>query len=78
MWRDYDNRLLADGPFVHPAVELGDSSRRPGENLVTLGGVEILKTLLEADPSVPRLTCYDETTGGRTDLSAQTLDKWAS
>lgn len=40
--------------------------------------MEILKTLLEADPSVPRLTCYDETTGGRTDLSAQTLDNWAS
>ena len=40
--------------------------------------MEILKTLLEADPSVPRLTCYDETTGGRTDLSALTLDNWAS
>lgn len=50
--------------------------RRP--ILATLEGVEILKTLLEADPSVPRLTCYDETTRGRTDLSAQTLDNWAS
>lgn len=40
--------------------------------------MEILKTLLEADPSAPRLTCYDETTGGRTDLSAITLDNWAS
>src|SRR5690606_18891187 len=24
------------------------------------------------------ITCYDETTGGRTDLSAVTLDNWAS
>lgn len=38
----------------------------------------MLKELLSADPSVPRLTCYDETTGGRTDLSAITLDNWAS
>ncbi len=41
-------------------------------------GVELLKELLSDDPSVPRLTCYDETTGGRTDLSAITLDNWAS
>ena len=40
--------------------------------------MELLKELLAADPSVPRLTCYDETTGGRTDLSAITLDNWAS
>ena len=40
--------------------------------------MEILKTLLADDPGTPRLTCYDETTGGRTDLSAQTLDNWAS
>lgn len=40
--------------------------------------MELLKELLSADPSVPRLTCYDETTGGRTDLSAITLDNWAS
>lgn len=40
--------------------------------------MELLKELLSADPSVPRLTCYDETTGGRTDLSATTLDNWAS
>lgn len=40
--------------------------------------MEILKTLLAADPSTPRLTFYDETTGGRTDLSAITLDNWAS
>lgn len=40
--------------------------------------MEILKTLLTTDATVPRLTCYDETTGGRTDLSAYTLDNWAS
>ncbi|MFC3850234.1 TIGR03089 family protein [Corynebacterium hansenii] len=40
--------------------------------------MELLKELLSDDPSVPRLTCYDETTGGRTDLSAITLDNWAS
>ncbi|PMC63363.1 TIGR03089 family protein [Corynebacterium xerosis] len=40
--------------------------------------MELLKELLAADPSVPRLTCYDETTGGRTDLSAITMDNWAS
>lgn len=40
--------------------------------------MELLKELLSADPSVPRITCYDETTGGRTDLSAVTLDNWAS
>ncbi|WP_295627938.1 TIGR03089 family protein [uncultured Corynebacterium sp.] len=40
--------------------------------------MELLKKILATDPSVPRLTCYDETTGGRTDLSAVTLDNWAS
>lgn len=40
--------------------------------------MEILKTLLASDPSTPRLTYYDETTGGRIDLSANTLDNWAS
>lgn len=40
--------------------------------------MDILKTLLADDPGTPRLTCYDETTGGRIDLSAQTLDNWAS
>lgn len=40
--------------------------------------MELLKELLASDPSVPRLTFYDETTGGRTDLSAVTLDNWAS
>ena len=46
--------------------------------LAIVEGVELLKTLLAADPSRPRLTCYDETTGGRTDLSALTLDNWAA
>ncbi|MEJ6019908.1 TIGR03089 family protein [Corynebacterium sp. H113] len=40
--------------------------------------MELLKKLLNSDPSIPRLTCYDETTGGRVDLSATTLDNWAS
>lgn len=37
-----------------------------------------ISELLAADPSTPRLTCYDETTGGRTDLNGATLDNWAS
>lgn len=52
--------------------------QRSAAKAATLEGVEILKTLLASDPSIPRLTCYDETTGGRTDLSAITLDNWAS
>ncbi|MDO4610558.1 TIGR03089 family protein [Corynebacterium sp.] len=40
--------------------------------------MDLLKHLLDTDPSTPRLTCYDETTGGRTDLNAATLDNWAS
>ena len=52
---------------------------RPGIPLFrNLAAVELLKRLLSSDGSVPRLTAYDETTGGRTDLTAVTLDNWAS
>ncbi|WP_255549527.1 TIGR03089 family protein [Corynebacterium sp. TAE3-ERU12] len=34
--------------------------------------------MFQTNPGAPRLTCYDEVTGGRTDLSSATLDNWAS
>lgn len=40
--------------------------------------MELLQKLLSTDGSVPRVTAYDEITGGRTDLTAVTLDNWAS
>ena len=40
--------------------------------------MDLLRDLLAADPGVPRLTVYSETTGARLDFSAQTLDNWAS
>lgn len=40
--------------------------------------MDILTGLLAADAAAPRLTCYDEVTGGRTDLNATTLDNWAA
>ncbi|MBI9001674.1 TIGR03089 family protein [Corynebacterium sp. CCM 9185] len=40
--------------------------------------MDLLRDLLTADPGVPRLTVYNETTGARLDFSAQTLDNWAS
>ena len=40
--------------------------------------MDLLRDLLAADPGVPRLTVYNETTGARLDFSAQTLDNWAS
>ncbi|MEZ2121515.1 MULTISPECIES: TIGR03089 family protein [unclassified Corynebacterium] len=40
--------------------------------------MDLLRDLLAADPGVPRLTVYNETTGARLDFSAQTLDNWAA
>ena len=34
--------------------------------------------LMLADAAAPRLTCYDEVTGGRTELSGTTLENWAA
>lgn len=40
--------------------------------------MELLAHLLKADPSTPRLTVYNESTGARLDFSAVTLDNWAA
>ncbi|MDO5669401.1 MAG: TIGR03089 family protein [Corynebacterium sp.] len=40
--------------------------------------MELLAHLLRTDPSTPRLTVYNETTGARLDFSAVTLDNWAA
>lgn len=40
--------------------------------------MKLFAHLLNADPSSPRLTVYNESTGARMDFSAQTLDNWAS
>ncbi|WP_034650217.1 TIGR03089 family protein [Corynebacterium vitaeruminis] len=40
--------------------------------------MNLLKSVLSADPAAPRLTIYDETAGFRLDFSAQTLDNWAA
>lgn len=42
------------------------------------GGMELLAHLLRTDPSAPRLTVYNESTGARLDFSALTLDNWAA
>lgn len=42
------------------------------------GGMELLAHLLRTDPSTPRLTVYNESTGARLDFSAVTLDNWAA
>ncbi|HHU67066.1 MAG TPA: TIGR03089 family protein, partial [Corynebacterium sp.] len=36
--------------------------------------MELLAHLLRTDPSTPRLTVYNESTGARLDFSAVTLD----
>ncbi|MCS4491492.1 TIGR03089 family protein [Corynebacterium sp. ES2715-CONJ3] len=38
----------------------------------------LLSPLITANPAIPRLSTYDETTGARLDFSAQTLDNWAN
>lgn len=43
-----------------------------------MGAMKLLEHLLRADPAVPRLTVYTESTGARLDFSAQTLDNWAA
>jgi uncharacterized protein (TIGR03089 family) len=43
----------------------------------TLSGA-ILDPMLRADPVGPRITYYDDTTGGRIELSAVTLANWAA
>lgn len=40
--------------------------------------MELLRHLLDNDPSSPRLTVYNEDTGARLDFSAQTLDNWTA
>ncbi|MDO5511633.1 TIGR03089 family protein [Corynebacterium sp.] len=40
--------------------------------------MELLAHLLRTDPSAPRLTVYNESTGARLDFSALTLDNWAA
>ncbi|NLA55960.1 MAG: TIGR03089 family protein [Corynebacterium humireducens] len=40
--------------------------------------MELLAHLLRTDPSTPRLTVYNESTGARLDFSAVTLDNWAA
>ncbi|AKK02519.1 TIGR03089 family protein [Corynebacterium epidermidicanis] len=40
--------------------------------------MELLRHLLNEDPSRPRLTFYNESTGSRLDFSATTLDNWAA
>lgn len=40
--------------------------------------MELLAHLLSTDPSAPRLTVYNESTGARLDFSAVTLDNWAA
>ena len=40
--------------------------------------MNLLSTVLQADPATPRLTLYDETTGARLDFSGITLDNWAA
>ncbi|GAB3697758.1 TIGR03089 family protein [Corynebacterium nasicanis] len=40
--------------------------------------MELLSHLLRTDPSAPRLTVYNESTGARLDFSALTLDNWAA
>ncbi len=52
-----------------------DNSARDGR--VGWAAMKLLHTLLERDPSSPRLTVYNEATGARMDFSAQTLDNWA-
>ncbi|WKD57021.1 hypothetical protein CAPI_02235 [Corynebacterium capitovis DSM 44611] len=38
----------------------------------------LLSPLLHNNPSIPRLTVYDEVDGSRIEFSAQTLDNWAN
>ncbi|WP_018023443.1 TIGR03089 family protein [Corynebacterium ulceribovis] len=40
--------------------------------------MSLFDDLLTADAAAPRLTCYDEVTGGRTELSGATLENWAA
>ncbi|WJZ01899.1 TIGR03089 family protein [Corynebacterium freiburgense] len=40
--------------------------------------MELLRHLLDAQATTPRLTVYNETTGARLDFSAITLDNWAA
>lgn len=40
--------------------------------------MQLLRTILDADPAAPRLTFYNESTGSRLDFSAVTLDNWAA
>ena len=39
---------------------------------------DVLATLLRSDPGRPRLTCYDDATGERIELSAKTLANWVA
>lgn len=39
---------------------------------------EVLAALLRADPGRPRVTCYDDGTGERIELSAKTLANWVA
>ena len=46
--------------------------------MTTINIMDLLAKILASDPTTPRLTIYDESTGARLDFSGITLDNWAA